>query len=92
MSKQTTTIRLDKNLYKTTIREAKKAGLSFNGVVHLLLIAFAKGELEVGVTGYPEKYIRSLEKESAQISQSYKKGKAKGYGSAKKMFDDILGK
>ena len=91
MSKQTTTIRLDKTLYNTTLREARKAGLSFSGVVHLLLLAFTKGDVGIRVVQYPGKYMKMLEKESAQLSRSYKKSKAKGYTSSAEMLGDILG-
>ena len=92
MSKHPTTIRLDPVLYKEVLREAKKAGLTFTGVVHLLLRAFTEGTVQVGVMQYPDAYLKTLEKESAELSRQYTKGKAKGYASSKAMFDDILGK
>ncbi|MBU1124189.1 hypothetical protein KJ652_06435 [Patescibacteria group bacterium] len=91
MTKQPTTIRLDPRLYKQVLREAKKSGLSFTGIVHLLLQAFVAGEVQVGVTQYPKEYVENLEKESAELSRLYKEGKAKGYTSSKALFNDILG-
>ncbi len=90
MSKHPTTIRLEQNLYKEVILKAQKAGLSFSGVIHLLLHAFANGTVHIGVTQYPDKYLRTLEKESAEMSYLYKEGKVKGYASAKALFSDTL--
>lgn len=90
MSKHPTTIRLDPALYKKVISEAQKAGLSFSSVVHLLLRAFVQGTVHIGVSQYPKKYVQALEKESAELSRLHRKGKAKGYSSAKELFNDIL--
>jgi hypothetical protein len=91
MTKNPTTIRLDPQLYKQTLREAKKVGLTFSGVVHLLLRAFTEGSVHIGVTQYPKGYLETLEKESNELSRLYRQGKVKGYTSAKEMFADILG-
>ena len=90
MSKHPTTIRLDPVLYKGVLREAKKKGMSFSNVVHLLLYAFTEGSIQIGVTQYPQKYMETLEKDSKELSRLYRKGRAKGYGSSKELFDDIL--
>ncbi len=92
MSKQPTTVRLDSHLYKQASQEARKAGLTFSSVVHLLLRAFTEGTLQIGVTQYPERYVKELEKESEELSRSYRKGKTKSYASSKELFDDILGR
>lgn len=90
MSKQPTTIRLDPALYREAMRIARKTGLTFSGVIHLLLRAFVQGTVHIGVIQYPEDYLESLEKESAELSRLYRKGKAKGYASAKELLGDIL--
>lgn len=90
MSKYPTTIRLDPALYKRVISEAKKAGLNFSSVVHVLLQAFVQGTVSIGVTQYPQGYMETLEKESSELSRLYRKGKAKGYTSSKELFGDIL--
>jgi antitoxin component of RelBE/YafQ-DinJ toxin-antitoxin module len=91
MSKHPTTIRLDRQLYKKAAQKAEKYGLTFSGVIHMLLQAFNEGSVQIGVTQYPEKYLKTLEKESAALSRLYKKGKVKGYASSKALFNDILG-
>jgi hypothetical protein len=90
MAKKPTTIRLDTRLHKEVVRRARKEGLNFSGVVHLLLLAFTQGDLQIGVTQYPKKYIEAIEKESEELSRRYRQGRVKGYGSAKELFDDIL--
>ncbi len=90
MSKHPTTVRLDPVLYKKVIVEAKKTGLNFSGVVHLLLQAFVRGTVHIGVTQYPEKYIEALEAESEELSRLYKARKVKGYNSSQELFGDIL--
>ena len=90
MSKHPTTIRLDQTLYKAVLKEAHNAGLSFSAVVHLLLQAFTQGTVQIGVTQYPQEYLKKLEKESKELSRLYRKGKMKGYASSKELFDDIL--
>lgn len=92
MSKHPTTIRLDAALYKEALHEIKKTGLSFSDVVHLLLQAFVRGTVRIGVSQYPEGYVRTLEKESAELSRLYHKGKAKGYTTGRELFDDMLGR
>lgn len=42
-------------------------------------------------TRYPKKYIDTLMKEAAELRRLHRQGKVKSYGSAKEMFDDILG-
>ncbi|MDO8648547.1 MAG: hypothetical protein Q7R81_02070 [Candidatus Peregrinibacteria bacterium] len=91
MAKHPTTIRLDSALYKEVLREARKTGLSFSGVVQLLLHAFAEGTIHIGVSQHTEAYVRTLEKESAALSRLYKAGKVKGYTNSKELFRDILG-
>ncbi len=90
MPKQPTTVRLDPALYKQVLREAKKAGLNFSAVVQLLLHAFVRGTVHIGVSQYPEGYLETLERASAEVSQLYRKGKVKGYASSKQLFDDML--
>lgn len=90
MSKHPTTVRLDPALYKSVISEAKKAGLNFSSVVHLLLRAFVQGTVHIGVSQYPKGYLQTLEQESAELSRLYQKGKLKGYSSSKELFGDIL--
>lgn len=90
MSKRPTTIRLDPLFHKEVTLEAEKAGLTFSTVVQLLLRAFAQGSVRIGVTQYPEKYLRSLERESTELSDRYRKKKVKGYTSSKALFNDIL--
>lgn len=90
MSKNPTTIRLDPTFYKKVAKEAEKAGLSFSSVVNLLLRAFVQGTVHIGVTQYPEKYMKTIEKESADLSRLYQKGKMKGYSTSKELFNDIL--
>lgn len=90
MSKHPTTVRLDPTLYKKVISEAKKTGLNFSSVVHVLLQAFVQGTVFIGVTQYPQGYLQTLEKESFELSRLYRKGKAKGFSSSKELFDDIL--
>ncbi len=53
MIKHSTTIRLDQILYKEATKNAKRLGLSFSDVVHLLLTAFVKGTVRIGVSQYP---------------------------------------
>lgn len=90
MPKHPTTIRLDAALYKEALHEIKKTGLSFSDVVHLLLRAFVQGTVHIGVSQYPEGYVQTLEKESAELSRLYRKGKAKGYATGKELVDDML--
>jgi len=90
MPKQPTTIRLDPALYKEVIREARKAGLNFSNVVHLLLLAFIQGTVYIGVNQYPEEYLRTIERESEELSHLYRKRKVKGYASSKALLDAIL--
>ena len=91
MPKRPPTIRLDPLLYKKVLREGKKAGLSFSNIVQLLLGEFAAGSLRIGVTRYPQGYLRKLEREAEELQRLYRAGKVKGYTSAKEMFRDILG-
>jgi hypothetical protein len=91
MSKHPTTIRLDEKLYKQTVREAKKAGLTFSGVVHILLRAFTEGDVDIGVAKYPKKYLEALDKEAKELRRLHRQGKVKSYTSAKALMDDILG-
>lgn len=90
MPKHPTTIRLDAALYKEALHETRKTGLSFSDVIHLLLRAFVQGVVHIGVSQYPEGYVRSLEKESAELSRLYRKGKVKSYVTGKELFDDML--
>jgi antitoxin component of RelBE/YafQ-DinJ toxin-antitoxin module len=90
MSKLTTSIRLDQNLHKQVAREAEKAGLSFSAIVQLLLRAYAKGSVHIGVTQYSHEYLEAIGKEADALRQSRKGGKAKSYASSKALFDDIL--
>lgn len=92
MPKHPTTIRLDSGLYRKATRQADKAGLTFSGVVHLLLRAFVEGNVQIGVTQYSTKYLEALEKESGELSHQYRKNKANGYSSSQEMFRDILNK
>lgn len=92
MPKRPTTIRLDASLYTEALHASKKTGISFSDVVHLLLQAFVQGAVHIGVSQYPEGYVRSLEKESAELSRLYRKGKVKGYTTGKRLFDDMLGR
>ncbi len=90
MPKHPTTIRLDPRLRQEVDREAKKAGLTFTTVVHLLLRAFIDGNVQIGVTALPKSYVERLEKEAEALRQLHRKGNAKTYTSSKKLFDDIL--
>ena len=90
ITKQSTSIRLDSHLHTLVMREAKKSGLSFSGVVHLLLQAFVQGNVRVGVFQHSDSSLRNLEKESQELSDLYRKKKMKGYSSAKELFHDIL--
>ena len=90
VSKQPTTMRIDPRLHGEALREARKAGLTFSGIVHLLLSAFVDGTVHVGVTQYPTEYLAALGKEADQLRRLHRSGKAKSYSSAKKLFDDIL--
>jgi len=90
VSKIPTTIRLDDHLRKKVLREARKAGLNFSGVVHLLLCAFVHGTVQVGVTQYPKGYLDTLEREAASLRHLHRKGKTRRYVSSKALFDDIL--
>lgn len=92
MAKRPTTIRLDDRLRKSAQREAEKIGLTLSGAIHLLLEAFSKGEMEIGVTQYPKGYVEKLHKEMDEMERLQRMGKLKGYGSAKELFDDILGR
>lgn len=90
MVKQTTTIRLEPRFRKAILREAKKAGLNFSGIVYLLLRAFLDGTVHIGVTQYPQGYIEKLNKDADALDRAYRKGKVRSYGSGKELFDDIL--
>ena len=90
VSKQPTTVRIDRRLHEEALREARKTGLTFSGIIHLLLSAYVDGTVNVGVTQYPAEYLHSLQKESAALSGRYRKGTVKGYASPKAMFDDSL--
>lgn len=90
MPKQPTTIRLEKRLRQEVLREARKAGLDFSGVVHLLLLAFVRGDVRIGVTSYPPEYLETLGNEADQLRSLQRKGKAKRYTSSKKLFDAIF--
>lgn len=90
MPKHPTTLRLDDRLYKEATKKAEKAGLTFTGVVHLLLMAFTEGTVKVGVTQYPKEYLAAIVKEADALRASHRKGKAKKYASSKALFDDIL--
>ena len=90
MPKHPTTIRLDPALYKEVIREARKVGLNFSNVVHLLLLAFIQGTVYIGVNQYPEEYLRTIERESEELGHLYRKKKVNGYTSSKSLFDAIL--
>lgn len=90
MPKHPTTIRLDPALYKEVIREARKAGLNFSNVIHLLLLAFVRGTVYIGVNQYPEGYLSTLERESEELGNLYRKRKAKSYASSKALFNAIL--
>ncbi|MEI8230763.1 MAG: hypothetical protein WCG83_06550 [Candidatus Peregrinibacteria bacterium] len=90
MSKAPTTIRLDEQLRKSVTREARKVGLNFTGVVHLLLHAFVQGTVHVGATHYPHAYLETLGKEADALRRLHRKGKIKEYTSSRAMFDDIL--
>lgn len=90
MQKHPTTVRLDPALYKKVISEAKKTGLNFSNVVHVLLQAFVQGTVSIGVSQYPRGYMKTLEKESSELSRLYRKGRSKGYSSSRELFDAIL--
>lgn len=92
MAKRPTTVRLDDQLHKKVQREAKKMGMTMSGVIHHLLVAFASGEVEIGVTQYPKGYLEQLEKEADELRELRRQGKVKGYRSAKELFDDMLGR
>ncbi|TSC57772.1 MAG: hypothetical protein Greene041619_937 [Candidatus Peregrinibacteria bacterium Greene0416_19] len=92
MSKQPTTIRLEPAFYKQVLREAKKTGLSFSDIVHLLLRAFTEGAVQIGVTQYPKGYLEMIGREAEELRRFHRKGKVKKYASAKEAFDDILGR
>lgn len=92
MTKQSTSIRLESDLYKVVLKEAKKAGLSFSDVVHMLLRAYAEGNVHIGVTQYPPGYLEALGKEAEELRRLHRAGKVKSYASAKELFDDILEK
>ncbi len=85
-----TTIRLDPVLYKKVVREAKKKGLNFSNVVHLLLHAFVDESISIGVTHYPPAYIKAVEKEADALRRKNRSGTAKRYSGTKELFDDIL--
>ncbi len=91
MTKHLTTIRLDERLKKGVQKKAKKYGLTFSDIVHLLLDAFVTGEVEVGVTKYPIKYLKQINKEIDEMDRLRRAGKLKSYASAKEMFKAILG-
>ncbi|OGJ54877.1 hypothetical protein A3D11_00740 [Candidatus Peribacteria bacterium RIFCSPHIGHO2_02_FULL_49_16] len=90
MPKHPTTIRIEQNLYRETVREAEKIGLNFTSVVHLLLYAFMEGTVQIGVTQHPPEYLAALGKEADSLRHQHRKGKAKRYASSKALFDDIL--
>ncbi len=91
MAKDVTTIRLQPQLRRAILREAKKAGLSFSDIVQLLLRAFVDGTVQIGVMQYPQHYIDTLDKEVIALRKANRAGKVKRYKSAKEAFDDILG-
>ena len=90
MVKQPTTIRLEKGLRDDVLREARKAGLDFSGIVHLLLLAFVRGDVHVGVLPYPKGYLETLGREAEELRSQHRKGKTKRYTSSKELFDAIL--
>ena len=90
MSKHPTTIRLDPQFYKDAQQKAYKSGLSFSNVVHLLLTAYIDGEIRIGVTQYPPRYLATLGKEADALRKQYGQGKVKSYASSKELFDTIL--
>ena len=90
MSKRSTTIRLEPTLQKGVLREAKKAGLTFSGVVHFLLQAFVDGDVHIGVTQLPKAYLRKISKEADALRLANRKGETKRFASSKELFDDIL--
>ena len=89
-TKHPTTIRLDDQLHKEAIRQAEKVGLNLSSVIHMLLNAYVEGNVQIGVTQYPKKYLETLEKEADQLRKQNRKEKVKTYSSAKGLFDDIL--
>ncbi len=90
MAKRPTTIRLDDRVRKSAQREAEKMGLTLSGAIHLLLEAFSKGEMEIGVTQYPKRYLEKIHKELDDMERLRKLGKLKSYASGQEMMDDIL--
>ena len=90
MAKHPTTVRLDSHLQKQVMKAADKAGLTFSGVVHLLLVAFTEGTVKIGVTQYAPSYIKTLEHEGDELRRDHRKGRVKSYASSKALFDDIL--
>lgn len=90
MPKDVTTIRLQPALRKAVFREMKKSGMSFSGIVQLLLRALVDGTVQIGVTQYPKGYIEKLHKEADALDKAYSKGEVRSYGSGKELLDDIL--
>ena len=88
-TKHPTTIRLDMNLYKDVKQQARKVGMSFSSVVHMLLLAFTDGSVKIGVSQYPKGYLEALTRESDELSLLARKGKVKGFSSSKKMFEAL---
>ncbi len=91
MAKHTTSIRLDDDLRKKVLRQAKKDGLTLTDVVHFLLAAFARGEMQIGVTQYPKEFLDKLHKDAEDLRKLSRAGKVKRYTSGAEMIADILG-
>jgi len=89
MAKQSTTVRLDEKLRKQVMREARRTGLNFSGLLHLLLGAYAHGEIQIGVTQYPQGYLEALAKEAGELRRLQRAGKTKRYGSSGELFDEL---
>ena len=90
MNKSVTTIRLQPDVRKAVVREAKKWGLSFTDIVNILLRAYLHGSVQIGVTDYPKWYLDKIHKEADELRRLSRQGKAKTYASAKELFDELL--
>lgn len=86
----TTTVRLDPKLKQAVDKRAKALGMDFSEVARVLFASFSVGDISIGVTQYPDKYVKMLRAEERRMEKEYKSGKAKLYGSAKELFDDLL--
>jgi antitoxin component of RelBE/YafQ-DinJ toxin-antitoxin module len=87
--KDTTTIRMERELKKGIAEFAKKWGLSFSDVINILAralldrrIFFGAFQLPPEEIEYPPGFIDDLEKSAEETHRLYKEGKIKGYTDA----------